>query len=90
MRGLDHDAYYRAGVGVLACGAASTRAYVLAMLRHWSTEGADGFVFANAENLVQGERGSWEGARGAAAVGLAWRAWSSCGSEAQTATTHPL
>ena len=56
LRGLDYAAYYRRN-GVLNCGHPAARAYVLRALHHWAREGADGFVFINAENMAQGEGG---------------------------------
>jgi pullulanase/glycogen debranching enzyme len=54
LRGLDAGVYYRSGL-LLNCGHAAVRALVLDSLRYWATAAqVDGFVFVNAETLVQG------------------------------------
>ncbi|KAL4443720.1 hypothetical protein ABPG75_011457 [Micractinium tetrahymenae] len=57
LRGLDYGSYYRSN-GVLNCGDASMRQYLLRVLQHWAGEGVDGFCFINAENLVQDREGT--------------------------------
>lgn len=55
LRGLDHSAYFRAN-GVLNCGHPAVGEVVGAALRRWARDfGVDGFCFANAENMAQGE-----------------------------------